>query len=135
MNEEFRKFCVDQLQRFDQFEAFRFMSSATHKDYRRWLERKCQTYSRVQHVMDAAVEAEKMPTMAELNQIFVNLFGIPSYEPALTLEERQARAEYLRDWYAQEAREAAERREKAQQRKAVDNPITEVDFEKLRTAR
>jgi hypothetical protein len=111
-NPELRAFCVDQVQRLSQFKEFQFMSTSAQKDYRKFLERKLRTRERIAAVMDAAVELPNMPSIAALNQIYIEMF-VPYREPELSDEERQARAEYLRDWYAQEAREAAARRERA----------------------
>ncbi len=111
-NEEkdFRVFCVAQVQRLGFFRQFEFMAGPAQNEYRKWLERKCGTRERVERIMDAAVEMEQMPTIADLNRLKLELFGDRPSEPAVTLDERKARAEYLSAWYAQEAREAEERR-------------------------
>lgn len=144
--DKFRSFCVDQVQRLSQFKQFEFMSSAAQRDYRKWLERKCAACERVELLMNAAVELENMPTIANLNGIFADLFGTPFAEPEISIEERKARALYLRDWYAQEAEEA-ERRRQLPARIAGSavksdivaalvteaNRITEADFARVRS--
>lgn len=118
ITDEFRAFCMDQVHRLSQFRQFQFMNATAHRDYRKWLERKCGSRKRVERLMDSAIELEAMPTIADLNRLAEELFD-GSKEPQLSLEERQARAEYLRDWYAQEAREAEQRRAELRAKKTV----------------
>lgn len=82
-SEEFRAFCADQTGRLSKFKAFGFLETPAKRDYRRWLERKCQTRERVSRVMDAADLRDEMPTIATLNRIFTELYPAALSEPNL----------------------------------------------------
>lgn len=129
----FRKFCAGQVDRLGFFEPFRFLNSAALKEYRKFFEAKTRDTAKVEAVIDEAVKFEHMPTIADLRTIWTGLF--PVYDgPVLTDEERQARAEHLRDWYAEEARQAQARRDVFLARSTAIpvKPVTEADIESMR---
>ena len=131
--EQFRSFCVEQIERLGVFEKYQFMNSAGRKEFRKFFEARTRDHAKVEAVLDEAIKLESIPTLFELSAIWTGLYPAPGTEPALTDEERQARAQYLRDWYTQEAEEAKRRREVFVARQPfAAKPVTDDEIERLR---
>ena len=131
---EFRAFCVEQIERLGVFERFQFMADVARKEYRKFFENRTRDREKVEAVMDEALGFENFPSLVDLSGLWNRKFPNQTIEPQISDEERQARYEYLRDWYAKEAEEARLRREshlKQMESKPTSQVITSADIDRV----
>ena len=131
--EEFRAVCLEQIKRLGVFDAFRFMDATARKEFRRFFEAKTRDVAKIERVIDEAVTLDSMPTIAELHAIWNGLF--PQVAPEVAAEERQVTAQWMRDWYEQERKDAATRRATFAAQgnfRRQQQPITDADIAALK---
>jgi hypothetical protein len=71
-NTDFRGFVVDQVSRLEIFPKFGFVGSVARRNYRDWIEERTTDRAIVQALINAAVEQEEYPTLAELGRIWLD---------------------------------------------------------------
>ncbi|MBV9448537.1 MAG: hypothetical protein JO345_21845 [Streptosporangiaceae bacterium] len=104
-----REACNEQALRLLAFRDLKPSNTVAIKEYRDWLERHCRDERAAAEVIDEALNLDKRPTIADLSRIWNQLHPQQS-EPEITPEEREARREWLKRWYAEEQREGEVRR-------------------------
>jgi hypothetical protein len=111
-NPNFPDFCLDQADRLGVFRDWGFMGATARAEYSSFLIRRCGTAERVTRLMDAAILLEEMPTLAGLNHLWNELFGVPPppWSVEMSGEEREEQKQFMRDWRAHELAGIEERR-------------------------
>jgi len=131
----FRALCVDQIQRLGVFAEFQYMNAAGRKELRKFFEARTRDIAKVESAMDELIGWDKIPTLFDIAGVWNRLNPAKHLEPVVSDEERQARAEHLRDWYAAEAEQAKARRAEYLARIAGQLPeSTDAVLERLRAS-
>ena len=106
-------FSIAQSERLGVFREWGFMRDTARSEYAAFLTSRCATEERVRQLMDAAILLEQMPTIADLNRIWNELYGVPppAWSVEMSGEEREQQKQFMRDWHAQELAGIEQRRE------------------------
>ncbi len=109
---EFKKLCLEQINRLGVFEKFQFMPPAAVKEYRKFFENRTRDGLKVAMVIDRAIEFESMPTISDLLRVWGDLFPYIDQDQVETEDEKYHRRNWMKDWYEQEARDAENNRKR-----------------------